>query len=458
MITTISTLPPVPSRNDPTTFSDKADTFLGAMPTLVSQLNSFVSEVNTLSFKTACKVATTTNLANLVRPITIDGQTINIGDRVLVKNQTNPAQNGIYIAAADNIVWTRAADMDSVEEVAGSFVPITYGVQNGGKIFYTTFNATGSTLGTTNITWSSLTDTEFNISGAGVLGAGNGGTGISSYTAGDMLYSTGGANLTKLAAGASGNVLKSGTTPSWGKVALASDVSGTLPVANGGTGISSTSGGAGSTFLGSNGTGGWAETGLPASSTGTPGIVQLATDAELDTTGSPVSNKAISPANLRTYAPLRQNISLAAATLSGTNWFLYTPTWANRITISLSGVSTLTDDSLLVQLGTSAGFLTTGYVSDAAGTNGTAGGWVTATNGFIIRQPGAAGSASGHVLLTHLTGNIWVSSHTITTENSGVICIGGGTVALPGQLDRVKLTTFGGTTSFDAGYINFIYG
>ena len=459
MITTITALPPVPSRSDPATFSEKADTLIGAMPTMVSQLNNFAAEVNTLSFKTACKVATTTNLANLVRPVTIDGQIINAGDRVLVKDQSNTAQNGIYIAAGDNIVWTRAADMDTVEEVAGSFVPVTYGVTNGGKIFYTTFNATGSTLNTTAIPWNSLTNSTFNVTGPGVLGVANGGTNISSYGVGDLIYSTASTTLEKLAAAASGNVLKSGTAPSWGKVALASDVSGTLPVANGGTGLNSVGASFG-LYLTSNGTGGWAAATLPGASTTTSGTTQFATDAELDTNQAPVSNRSVTLAGLRNYGTLKSPSTLAAGSLSGTNYFIYPPaTWVKRITISLSGVSTVAADSLLVQLGTSTGFLTTGYVSDSAGTNGTggAGGWVTATNGFIIRQEGAIGSSSGHILLTHVNENVWVSSHTVATENSGVVCIGGGSIALPGQLDRVRLITAGGTTTFDSGWISFLY-
>jgi hypothetical protein len=292
MITTISTLPEPPSRNNPATFSDKADALLGAMPTLVTELNAFVSEVNTLSFKTACKAATTTAIT-LSGTQTIDGQSILAGDRVLVKNQASLAQNGIYTASIN--AWTRAPDMDTVAEVAGSFVPITYGVANGGKIFYTTFNATGATLGTTEIPWNSLT--EASVTGIGTVGAANGGTGIASYAVGDLIYASGTTTLVKLAAAASGNVLKSGTAPSWGKVALASDVSGVLPVANGGTGITSTSSAAGVGFLSTNGTGGWAETTLPGSNTTTSGIVQLASDAEA--VAGAVSTKAVTPTSLR---------------------------------------------------------------------------------------------------------------------------------------------------------------
>jgi len=76
------------------------------------------------------------------------------------------------------------------------------------------------------------------------IGAGFGGTGINSYSVGDMLYASGATALSKLASVASGNVLRAGgvgSAPAWGKVALTTDVSGILPVANGGTGVSSLS-------------------------------------------------------------------------------------------------------------------------------------------------------------------------------------------------------------------------
>ena len=77
---------------------------------------------------------------------------------------------------------------------------------------------------------------------AGTLGAGYGGTGLTSYAVGDLLYASGITTLSKLADVATGNALISGgviTAPAWGKIGLTTHVSGTLPVANGGTGQSS---------------------------------------------------------------------------------------------------------------------------------------------------------------------------------------------------------------------------
>lgn len=77
---------------------------------------------------------------------------------------------------------------------------------------------------------------------SGVLPEANGGTNQSTYTTGDLLYASASNTLAKLADVATGNALISGgvaTAPSWGKVGLTTHVSGVLPVANGGTNISS---------------------------------------------------------------------------------------------------------------------------------------------------------------------------------------------------------------------------
>lgn len=76
----------------------------------------------------------------------------------------------------------------------------------------------------------------------GAVPAANGGTGLASYTVGDILYASGSTTLAKLADVATGNALISGgvgAAPAWGKIALTTHVSGTLAVGNGGTGTTS---------------------------------------------------------------------------------------------------------------------------------------------------------------------------------------------------------------------------
>jgi hypothetical protein len=82
-----------------------------------------------------------------------------------------------------------------------------------------------------------------NLSFTGALPVANGGTNLTSYTTGDLLYASGTTTLSKLAGVATGNALISGgvgAAPSWGKIGLTTHVSGVLPIANGGTNSTAT--------------------------------------------------------------------------------------------------------------------------------------------------------------------------------------------------------------------------
>jgi hypothetical protein len=85
-------------------------------------------------------------------------------------------------------------------------------------------------------TFNTFTNIPLSSAITGTLPVANGGTGVATYAAGDLLYATATTTLAKLAATATTFVLLSGTAPSWGKVALGSAVSGTLPITSGGTG------------------------------------------------------------------------------------------------------------------------------------------------------------------------------------------------------------------------------
>ena len=88
-------------------------------------------------------------------------------------------------------------------------------------------------------TWSAVSLT---ADVSGTLPVANGGTNITSYAIGDILYASTSGVLSSLADVATGNALISGgvgAAPSYGKVGLTTHVSGTLPVGNGGTGQAS---------------------------------------------------------------------------------------------------------------------------------------------------------------------------------------------------------------------------
>lgn len=114
--------------------------------------------------KASCLVATTGNLASLSGLLTIDGVTVTAGDRVLVKNQSAPADNGIYVASAS--AWSRSTDMDTWAEVPNAFTFIEGGTVNKDTGWVCTANQ-GGTIGVTAITF-------VQFSGAGTYDAGTG--------------------------------------------------------------------------------------------------------------------------------------------------------------------------------------------------------------------------------------------------------------------------------------------
>jgi phage-related tail fiber protein len=65
--------------------------------------------------------------------LTIDGVTLTAGDRVLVKNQTDPTENGIYVADAG--AWSRSDDQDGTPLAnvsSGNFTFVEQGTLNSG--------------------------------------------------------------------------------------------------------------------------------------------------------------------------------------------------------------------------------------------------------------------------------------------------------------------------------------
>ena len=145
------------------------------------------------------------------------------------------------------------------------------------------------------------------------------------------------------------------------------------------------------------------------------------------------------------------------ASTSGTSIdFTGIPSWVKRITVMFSGLSTNGTSFTIVQIGTSSGFETSGYIS----TSGTviAGTPImsTASNGFVFGAGNASDIRSGHIVLTLISGNTWIESQSIKTSGGGTSC-GGGDKTLAATLDRVRVTTVNGTDAFDAGSINILY-
>ena len=134
-----------------------------------------------ISWKQPVNCGTTANIT-LSGLQTIDGVTVVAGDRVLVKSQTAPAQNGIYLASAT--AWSRAPDANTWDELISAICFVESGSTLAGSAWYCTIQP-GGTLGVTAVTWSNfsvaasysagtgltLTDYVFSITNTGVSAA-----------------------------------------------------------------------------------------------------------------------------------------------------------------------------------------------------------------------------------------------------------------------------------------------
>jgi len=149
--------------------------------------------------------------------------------------------------------------------------------------------------------------------------------------------------------------------------------------------------------------------------------------------------------------------STAQASTSGTSIdFTSIPSWVKRVTVMFNGVSTNGSSNVQVQIGSSS-FTTSGYVGSTSTLVNAATIQVNSfTGGFGVGGGSAGDARSGHMIITNVSGNIWVASINGTTA-SGTVTNGGGVVTLSGVLDRVRITTVGGTDTFDAGSINILY-
>lgn len=117
-----------------------------------------------LAPKGACHVSSQGNLADLATTTEVDGHTLSVGERVLVRYQSNAVENGIYEFDGTGLV--RTADMAAGSHAAGAFTFVQFGT-NADQGWVCTADAPADVVGTDALPW-----TQF--SAAGVIEAGDG--------------------------------------------------------------------------------------------------------------------------------------------------------------------------------------------------------------------------------------------------------------------------------------------
>ena len=183
------------------------------------------------------------------------------------------------------------------------------------------------------------------------------------------------------------------------------------------------------------------------------------------TTAQTVTTSAITDASV-TPAKLSQPFTsgIAVASTSGTSIdFTSIPSWVKRITIMLSGVSTNGASNIIAQLGDSGGIENTGYSASvaiiAASSNTTRLSKYTTYFGINWTED-ATYLNYGNIVFTNVSGNLWTGTGLCYQEQGGGdahLIMASGSKSLSATLDRVRISTAGGTATFDAGTINILY-
>jgi hypothetical protein len=144
----------------------------------------------------------------------------------------------------------------------------------------------------------------------------------------------------------------------------------------------------------------------------------------------------------------------AVASTSGTSIdFTSIPNWVKRITVMFNEVSTNGTSNLILRIGVDS-IVSSGYngtVTEASTSN-------YFSTSFQLRNTTSASlNYSGVISLYLLGSNIYVANGIIGNSATNATAQIAGAITLGGALDRVRITTVGGTDTFDAGSINIMY-
>jgi len=198
-----------------------------------------------------------------------------------------------------------------------------------------------------------------------------------------------------------------------------------------GGGVVTTADASGVLNLQSNGT-----TVAAISSTGVAVTGDVSATGSISATGQIATLKSLSP----------------QTTTSGTSVDFTIPSWAKRIIVMMNQVS-ISAGNIQVQLGTSSGIATTGYLGGSGEfQNGNTTSVGAKTSGFNTES--GNGNIVGIWTICNFSGNTWTAvwNWNNTGSQSGV---GGAYIALSGTLTTVRVLA--GTGTFSAGSVNVMY-
>ena len=405
-----------------------------------------------ISWKQPVLCGTTTNIT-LSGLQTIDGVTVVAGNRVLVKSQTAPAQNGIYLASAT--AWSRAPDADTWDELISALVFVESGSTLAGSAWYCTIQR-GGTLGVTAITWSNfsvaasysagtgltLTDYVFSITNTGVAAAAYG-------SASKTLTATVNAQgqLTVLAA----TDIAIANTQVSGLGTMSTQAASAVAITGGTINGTTIGGSTAAAITGTTITANTQFTGAGTGLTGTATSLSIGGNAATATSATTATNLAGGAAGSVPYQTASGTTTLLAA---GTNGYVLRlaaglPTWGIDYTGSVTSVAQSFTGGLISVGGspiTTSGTLALTVAGTSGGIPYFSSATTWATSAALAANSIVVGGGAGVAPATITTGTGVVTALGVNIGSAGAFVVNGGALGTPSSGTVTNLT---GTASIN---------
>jgi hypothetical protein len=170
--------------------------------------------------------------------------------------------------------------------------------------------------------------------------------------------------------------------------------------------------------------------------------------------------KNITVANARAWLGGPTGVTPVATTSGRTAAFTSIPAWATRIDVCLASVSMDGNtDSMVIELGDSGGYETSGYLWGISSESG--GSQQNNTTGFqlhVNKHASAVWHGIATLILVDPATFTWAcSSQLARSDTAGGVNQGSGSKSLTAALDRIQVQLAGSTDDFDAGKISITY-